>query len=150
MKSIGSRIYGEFLFFPTWSLLFENSSRPFVTDSKTYFLTCQGNLGTLTPKSKLQVGSFIPFTKTSVESNWNNLEQVTIVKVVKFQYRLKIHNAQLNIRLFTQKVLGLKVQFLYENLQNIEIFKNLWLRISKSKLAYHPSSWMIFSNLRQK
>ena len=75
-----SNLRGVPFFFTTWSLLFENSSRPFVTDSKTYFLIFQGNLRTLTPKSKLQVGRFIPFTKTSIESNRNNPEQVTIVK----------------------------------------------------------------------
>ena len=45
--------------------------------------------------------------------------------ILKFQHRFKIHNTQLDRSLFTQNYFGLKVQFLYQNLQKflIEIFK---------------------------
>ena len=82
----------------------------------------------LTPNSKLQVVNVIPFTyilqriqlnktdKIKSNSQWKN--------ILKFQYRFKIHNTQLNRRLSTRNYFGLKVQFLYQNLQNIEIWKS--------------------------
>ena len=129
----------KFLFLTTWSLLFENNSDSYVADNKTYLLTFQGNL---IPKSKSQVGNFIPFTLLRIQLNKTEIikSKWQWWKIVKFQYRFKIYNTRLNRRLFSQNYFGLKVQFLYQNLRNIEIFKNLWLRFSKSKFAHHLSS----------
>ena len=66
------------------------------------------------------MGNFIPFTldftKNSIEwiKKWiigNNQEQVAMTKNLKFQYRYKIHNAQLNRSLFTRNYFGLKVPY---------------------------------------
>ena len=45
--------------------------------------------------------------------------------ILKFRHSFKIHNTQLDRSLFTRNYFGLKVQFLYQNLQKflIEIFK---------------------------
>ena len=59
-------------------------------------------------------------------------------KTLKFQYRFKVHNTQINRRKFTRNYFGLKL---------IEIFKNLWLRFSLLKLAYYLSSRVIFLNV---
>ena len=59
-------------------------------------------------------------------------------KILKFQYRFKVHNTQLNRRQFTRNYYGLKI---------IEILKNLGLRFSLLKLAYYLSSRVIFLNL---
>ena len=131
----------KFLFLTTWSLLFENNSDSYVADNKTYLFTFQGNL---IPKSKLQVGILYRLSKTLLRIQLNKTEIIKSKwqwwKIVKFQYRFKIYNTRLNSRLFSQNYFGLKVQFLYQNLRNIEIFKNLWLRFSKSKFAHHLSS----------
>ena len=67
-------------------------------------------------------------------------------KIIKFQNRLKIHKST-EQKLFTRNYFGLKVKIWYQNLQNIEIWKHLWLRVSKLKLVSQLSSWLIFSNL---
>ena len=71
-------------------------------------------------------------------------------KVLKFQYRFKIRNTQLDRRQLAGNYFGLKVKFQNQDQQNVEIRKNLWLRFSKLKLAYHLSLWIILSNLSKK
>ena len=77
-------------------------------------------------KLRIEILQTIQFNKTDkIKSNsqWKN--------ILKLQYRFKIHNTQLNRRLSTRNYFGLKVQFLYQNLQNIEIWKSFWPRFSK-------------------
>ena len=61
--------------------------------------------------------------------------------ILKFQYRFIVHNTQLNRRQSTHYY-GLKIQFSYQNLENIEIFRNLWLRFWLSKLACAHESYL--------
>ena len=68
-------------------------------------------------------------------------------KSLKFQYRFKVNNTQLKRRQSTRHYYGLEIQCYYQNLQKIDVFTNLWLRFSLSKLAYYLSSRVIFSNL---
>ena len=70
-------------------------------------------------KLRIEILQTIQLNKTDkIKSNsqWKN--------ILKLQYRFKIHNIQLNRRLSTRNYFGLKVQFLYQNLQNIEIWKS--------------------------
>ena len=59
-----------------------------------------------------------------------------------FQDRFKIHNTQLNRRLFTRNYIGLKVQFFYQNLQ-----KSL-SEIFKVKIGFSPEFMNIISKFR--
>ena len=83
----------------------------------------------LAPKTKLQVGNFISLPKILQIIPLNKTDTVKSKlkskMILKFQHRFKIHSTQLNRRLFTRNYFGLKVQFLYQNLQIffIEIFK---------------------------
>ena len=73
----------------------------------------------------LQVGNLYILWKTLQKIELNKTEIIKSKwqwqKILKFPDRFEIHNIQLNRRLFTRNYFCLKVQFYYQNLQNIEI-----------------------------
>ena len=75
----------------------------------------------------------IQFNKTEIIKNRSEWQ-----KILKLQYRFIIHNTQLNRGLFTRNCFGVKLQFLYQNLQNIEICKKSFTEIFQVKIGLSP------------
>ena len=109
------------------------------------FLKKQRYQSTNQPANYHQQHRFYRTLLTPVQKN--NQEQMTMRKEFEVNiYRFKVHNTQLKRRQSTRHY-GPEIQFYYQNLQNIDIFTNLWRRFSLLKLAYYLSSRVIFSNL---